>query len=362
LQHLVKEGSAAPVFANVDFPAVASPSLQQWAKQRLADHATLMEFRQTVLAARTAARNEEPALLRAIRDLRRPVPPFTPRLPTDLVLLQDTDREYKEFMEQWASILADKIRQIKRVNNPQQAQRFQKYAASVGQSEPAQWVKVLHGTRSAANANSIARTGPDFGRLGTANGTLLGQGFYTAETPAEVVKYATDTGAICVCTAAPGVMKYNGNPSVTAGGLAAEGFHSVVKGDWHVLFHPDSLRVDYVVDFGPDDTIDSRRARAEQEALEKHSLAVSVREQELRSKQNRVAMGAYFVDRCGSMVSGLETLDKEKFGMRRRLFELEQKQYGQALPMYAFKKQFIESLQSANGLVVEGGTGVGKCL
>lgn len=327
LQHLVREGSAAPVFANVDFPSVASPSLQQWAKQRLADHATLTEFRRKVLAARTAARNEEPVLHRAIGDLRRPVPPFTPRLPTDLVLLQYTDREYKEFMEHWASIPADKIRQIKRVNNPQQAQRFQKYAASVGQSEPAQQVKVLHGTRSAANANSIARTGPDFGQLGTANGTRFGQGFYTAETPTEVVKYATDAGAICVCTAAPGVMKYNGNPSVTAGSIAAEGFHSVVKGDWHVLFHPDSLRVDYVVDFGPDDTIDSRRAKAEQEASEKHSLAVSVREQELKTKQNRVAMGAYFVDRCESIVSGLEKRDEDKSGMRRRLFELEQKQY-----------------------------------
>lgn len=326
----------------------------------IADHAAVLEFRKRVLAAKTEAETEKPKLLQAITQLRQPVPKPPARLPTDLVPLQPGDREYAEFTKQWASIPAVKIRQVKRVNNPEQAQRFDRYAASLGQGDPSQQLKLLHGTHPVANANSIARKGPDINRAGSANGTRFGQGFYTAETPDEVVKYATDQGAVCVCTAAPGVMKYNGDTSVTAGTLAAEGFHSVVRGDWHVLFHPDSLRVDYVVDFGPDDTIDARKAKAEQDAREQHALAVEVRAQEVRAKENRVAMGAYFVERCDAAAAGVEGLSGEKFGMRRKVFQLEAQQYGQGLPIYAFKKQFLESLQRANGLVLEGGTGVGK--
>jgi hypothetical protein len=176
------------------------------------------------------------------------------------------------------------------------------------------------------------------------------------------VDYGGDQGAICVCTAAPGVMGYGGDESVSAATLAAEGCHSVVRGDWHVLFHPDALRVDFVVDFGTDDTVDARKAAAEQDAREKHALNAEVRAQEARAKQNRVAMGEYFAERCGLAVEGLEGLGAEKLAQRRKLFEREAQQYKQALPMYAFKKQFLDSLKGANGLVLQGGTGVGRRL
>jgi hypothetical protein len=68
------------------------------------------QFKQKILAAKSAVGKEKPLLVRAVAELRKPIPPYTPRIPTDLLPLQEGTREHTDFLKQWASIPADKIR------------------------------------------------------------------------------------------------------------------------------------------------------------------------------------------------------------------------------------------------------------
>ena len=43
-----------------------------------------------------------------------------------------------------------------------------------------------------------------------------------------------------------------------------------------------------------------------------------------------------------------------------RLFDVEQQQFDQNLPMYAQKEEFLTALQAAQCIVLRGGTGVGE--
>lgn len=43
-----------------------------------------------------------------------------------------------------------------------------------------------------------------------------------------------------------------------------------------------------------------------------------------------------------------------------RLFDLEEQQFNQNLPMYAEKEQFLADLHASQCIVLRGGTGIGK--
>lgn len=107
--------------------------------------------------------------------------------------------------------------------------------------------QVFHGTHPLSNAQSIARRGPDFTLIGSANGHVFGRGFYTTSNIRTAAAYAQSKGAICVCCAAMGNAKPNGSGADTADKLLQQNYHSVASGDIKVLFHPDSVHVQYVI-------------------------------------------------------------------------------------------------------------------
>ena len=59
--------------------------------------------------------------------------------------------------------------------------------------------------------------------------------------------YASETGGICVCAAALGNIKSGGRSEETAGSLLQQNYHSVVASGITVLFHPDAVYVQYII-------------------------------------------------------------------------------------------------------------------
>ena len=121
---------------------------------------------------------------------------------------------------------------------------------------------MFHGTTPLSNAQSIARRGPDFSLIGSANGHVHGRGFYTSSNIRTATHYAKATGAICVCVAALGNVKSGGSRDDTAGSLLQQNYHSVVAaGDQiTVLFHPDSVYVQYIINEVADTTAEHELA------------------------------------------------------------------------------------------------------
>ena len=107
--------------------------------------------------------------------------------------------------------------------------------------------QVFHGTHPPSNAQSIARRGPDFTLIGSANGHLCGRGFYTTSNIKTAAAYSQSKGAICVCCAVMGNARPTGNQEDTSDMLLQQNYHSVVSGDIRVLFHPDSVYVQYII-------------------------------------------------------------------------------------------------------------------
>ena len=130
-------------------------------------------------------------------------------------------------------------------------------------------VQVFHGTHPPSNAQSIARRGPDFSLIGSANGHVYGRGFYTTTFIDTAASYATSKGAICVCAAVLGNIKSNGSSEDTAGSLLQQGYHSVVAAGTRVtvLFHPDAVHVEYIINDVADPTAEKALA-AKQEQLD----------------------------------------------------------------------------------------------
>lgn len=146
-------------------------------------------------------------------------------------------------------------------------------------------LQVFHGTTPLSNAQSIARRGPDFSLIGSANGHVHGRGFYTTPDIRTATYYAKATGGICVCKAVLGNVKSGGSSDDTAGSLLQQHYHSVVAADNKitVLFHPDSVFVQYIINEVAD-------ASAERElALKQEQLDAEWRDVDLgRQKQLQV--------------------------------------------------------------------------
>ena len=126
----------------------------------------------------------------------------------------------------------------------------------------------------------------------------------------------------------------------------------------------------YIIDFGTASQ-DSVAQAAAQAAAQKRALAVqkfeALKAQNLLKKQlkrdqltkclGRQKMIDHFVKRCNDIV---QDLNKDNVVLRSRLFYLEQQQFGQGLPMYARKAEFLKILKSNQACVLKGGTGIGK--
>ena len=77
-----------------------------------------------------------------------------------------------------------------------------------------------------------------------------------------------------------------GDSSCTAASLASEGYDSVTTTNpWHVLFHPDSVLVEYVIDYGHDpqgmSQADLLKRQAYEKALAAWELKETLREAEV---------------------------------------------------------------------------------
>ena len=136
-------------------------------------------------------------------------------------------------------------------------------------------------------ANSIARTGPDFSRIGASHGHRIGKGFYSTRVIGTAQSYATEQGAICICRALQGIRKVKQlDSNETAGSLLEAGFHSVHEEgtDFIVLFHPDAVYVTHIIHLGPEDGM-QLHLELEREALKKqYEAQESQRKMELQVK------------------------------------------------------------------------------
>jgi len=254
---------------------------------------------------------------------------------------------------------------IRKVNMPDREDRFNAYLKSRA-SGFQQSARSYHGTASQAAANSIARTGPDLARAGSANGTAYGAGFYTDTDPSYPEGLA-GSGSVLVCTVAPGKSCPNGNSSTTAASLAAQGYDSVAPGGWHVLFHPDAVRVDYIVDysFQGDDGAEKRAAqeKARELAIQERETLEMTRKAKLSSKLARQHMVEAFIDRCTDLKKKVKT-DPHSFPIVKQLHFVERTQFydkkGEGLPMYARKWEIVNMIRTQGCCIVKGGTGTGK--
>jgi O-acetyl-ADP-ribose deacetylase (regulator of RNase III) len=193
---------------------------------------------------------------------------------------------------------------IRKINIPEREERFDAYLKSRASGFQSS-ARSFHGTPTLQAAASIARTGPDLSRAGKNIGKVYGAGFYT-DTDPRYPEGVAGSGSVLVCTVAPGKSCSKGDSSTTAATLSAQGFDSVAPNGWHVLFHPDAVRVDYIVDysFQGDEASEKRLAqeKSHQLAEKQREIQEMSRKAKLASKRARQKMVQTFVTRCGELV------------------------------------------------------------
>lgn len=314
-----------------------------------------------MLKAEAHAQEQAPSLRSQLEKHSKAVAFKRPaQLVTDLMPLDSSSAEFKKVVQDHA---VHPVSAVLKVNVPARTQRFQNYISTLPQDKRSVVIS-LHGTPIPANATSIARQGPDITRAGSNAGTALGQGFYTAEDKQTPAGYSGATGAVCVCEVAPGNMKEGGNTSITAATLASSNppFDSIhANNTWHVLFHPDSVDVKYIIEHGSNLNAASQAAARDREAYEaafkKHQVQETQRINKVEELKNHLRMVDVFVSLSNSLANGLNAQNVLR---RRKLFELEQIQFEKKLPMYGYKNEFVQKLNHSQTLVVKGGTGIGK--
>ncbi len=196
---------------------------------------------------------------------------------------------------------------IRKVHIPEREERFDAYLKSRASGFQSS-ARSFHGTPTLEAAASIARTGPDLSRAGKNIGKVFGAGFYT-DTDPTYPEGVAGNGSVLVCTVAPGKSCPKSDSSTTAATLSAKGFDSVAPNGWHVLFHPDAVRVDYIVDFSfqGDEAAEKRLAqeKSHQLAEKQREIREMSRKAKLASKRARQKMVQTFVARCGELVRSM---------------------------------------------------------
>ena len=309
------------------------------------------------------AGNERLSLVVEQKSLSKPLPPVPKdqKPVIDLEVLDPTSAEACSVARHAQHPVACTVK----VNVPTRAARFDKYVKALPPANSGT-VTVLHGTNPGASANAIARNGPDVTIM--KNGKAYGQGFYTAVGPGTPANYAGPNGAVCVLTAAPGRMLDASSgltgPHLTAHSLAS--FNppldsvSVSQAGWHVFFHPDAVRVDYILHHSQTELV-SEATRLKEEAYKKavaeHAVKETTRKFELRKRRKEEGMVDYFVRMCDVYADGLST---DNALVRERLFLHEAVQFSQKMMMYSGKERFLKLMAAHQVLIIQGGTGVGK--
>jgi hypothetical protein len=222
-------GTASPAAVVYAEQLVAEPLFMRWMTQ-LNDHAAAAaqaSFCDHVVALREAAADSRVGL-RARRAQHSTPTPAVPPLSgvaavTDVVELDKSGAEAQSVLAQHSSHPETAVC-VARVKVPNRESRFRAYVGALP-SGCQTTVLSLHGTPSPDAAVDIARSGPDLSRAGSANGTLYGNGFYTAEDAATAEGYANrggSAGCVLVLTVAPGNVCTSGSGSTTAATLAQQ--------------------------------------------------------------------------------------------------------------------------------------------
>ena len=373
LKELLKDRKGAKKISNFAKIVRSTPAFASWAKGVLSESKLINQNWRAVemknicdkiRKMKEKAQSEIPKLRRDKKKVDRKIPEVKSslQLPTDIVVLDKSSADYKQVIQKTNKPGA--VTCIKKINNPQRTQRFRDYVATLG-SRYQSTMEVYHGTPKVEWANNISRTGPEISRAGTTSGVAYGQGFYTAQQANVSESYAGSSGSLCLCTAAPGRMKSSGSSSDTAGSLAAgrPPFDStfIESSGYLVLYHPDSIVVNYIIDFGTGGSGLSQKQILAQKALEakkqQRDVAEKVRIGKLNKIQARLRMIDIFCKRLDEMKRGL---DESNVIFRSRLVQLESQQFEHGLPMYARKDEFIRLISNAQAIVLKGGTGIGK--
>jgi hypothetical protein len=214
---------------------------------------------------------------------------------TDLVVLDPSTQEFKAV----AKFAQHPVMCIKRVDIKEREDRFKAYVQHLPQDKRAV-TETYHGTPRVASGNNIARHGPDLKRAGQNVGSAYGAGFYTAKETQTPAGYSRGTGSVLVCEVAMGNYMRGGDGSVTAATLAGHPkgpYDSVLAhGDtYYILFHPDAIRIKYVIDHGTDDGDD-----AQEIILRRQKYEAACAKRELKEKM-RIAK----VVKCQGQTAGL---------------------------------------------------------
>ena len=218
--------------------------------------------------------------------------------------------------------------------------------------------------RAISILQAIARHGPTLEK--TANGRAFGDGFYTTTNFDHAVGYAKGTGSVCVCKVLPGRAQQHGDKSTTLATLSKQRppMHSVAPAGlpWHVLMHPDAVRVECIVDLSEgQDSEQAERREKMQEAMRAWQAAEHVRVLELEKHDSRGAMADYVISSYLELATSVGPDAPDGALVRARaLFKREQQQFEQGLPMFARKRQFLDLVTAHQAMILKGGTGVGK--
>jgi HrpA-like RNA helicase/O-acetyl-ADP-ribose deacetylase (regulator of RNase III)/endonuclease/exonuclease/phosphatase family metal-dependent hydrolase len=347
----------------------------------------LESFLQTVVAEKNKAEKEKTNPKRAHERARLQTPtekPVAADLPVDIKHLKPSDPEYTAALPRLADLPVSNG--VKVVNVDTRDQNYTGFTNALKQDgAPTQEFQVFHGTQSPAAAKAIARCGPNLDQ--TANGRAYGNGFYTTTSVNTAKGYAGD-GSICVCTIVPGRLNEGGDSSTTLATLQSQTppKHSVHtthgSDDWYILMHPDSVRVDYIVDLGHASEDDDNQDLMEK-AMKKWEGQEQIRQLKLDKHDARVTMCDQFQRFCDNTVarlsggsagpSELKQLPvcepepemetghtPQQFERCKHMFERELEQFHHGLPMYSRKEEFLDLLENNQAIVLKGGTGIGK--
>ena len=106
---------------------------------------------------------------------------------------------------------------------------------------------MFHGTAIHC-ASQIGNQGPNFKLLGSRHGLRLGPGFYASDNLEVAIRHAYE-GAIVVCDALPGIVKFEQHHASEFSSLLQQGCHSVLdtKQQERVFFHPDAVLPTYII-------------------------------------------------------------------------------------------------------------------
>lgn len=296
------------------------------------------------------------------------IPPFRRGVEAvnDIIILNPSDAEYKSAERRaTADGSIGKMYCIKKVICETRRLRFEAYVHSL---KDRQIKQAFHGTPQVDWALNIARRGPDISKAGSVSGKSFGCGFYTALSASISEPYTRGTGSLCLLKIAPGKTFPNGHEGVTAETLTRDGYDSVYHdgNKYHILFHPDSILVEYIIDHTPNTSGLSAKDHLAYQAYEKRirdrNTKEQIRSNTLLTYQSQSNMCEYMLKLCKQILSYRSLEDVPHIHFLSKNFNLNRQQYESKLPIFEKKEELIKIVKENQLMILQGDPGIGKTL